>query len=131
VLGGATGGNLANTGAFAGAQGAQLPAVTPQQWAQMTVPQKAAMRAQVEAMGPGMWQQFQSNFQNQAGTSQAPDQTQMQAAVATPEDQLGTQMSAEMFGEGQPAFQQRQQRSWAPAQGSNVMQSLLAGTGFG
>src|SRR5947208_11871002 len=130
VLGGNTGGSLANTGAFAG-QTSQLPNVTAQQWAQMTAPQKAAMRAQVEAMGPGAWQQFQSNFQNQAGTNQAPNQTQMQAAVASPEEQIGTQMSSEMFGEGQPAFQQRQQKSWAPSQGSNVMQSLLSGTGFG
>jgi hypothetical protein len=110
------------------AAGPALPSA--QQWAQMNPAQKAALQASVMAEGPGAWQSFQSSFQNQNGP-QAPDMTQLQSALQTPEDQLGTQMNAEMFGEGAPAFQQRQQNTWVGANAPSVQQTLLQGTGFG
>lgn len=96
-----------------------------QQWQQMTPFQKAAYRTDVEALGPGVWNQMSTALGNQFNTQGGtPNVTQLQAAGANPADQAGMQMTGEMFGQSPTQFWQGQQRQWSGAQAANVKQNL-------
>jgi len=92
-----------------------------QQWQQMTPFQKAAYRTDIEALGPGVWNQMSAalggQYQQAGGT---PNVTQMQAAGANPADQAGMQMTGELFGQSPSQFWTGQQRLWSGAQAANV-----------
>ena len=96
-----------------------------QQWQQMTPFQKAAYRTDIEALGPGVWNQMSSALGNQyqqAGGT--PNVTALQAAGANPADQAGMQMTGELFGQSPSSFWTGQQRLWSGAQAANVKQNL-------
>src|SRR5262249_22415680 len=96
-----------------------------QQWQQMTPFQKAAYRTDIEALGPGVWNQMSTalgnQYQSQGGT---PNVTAMQAAAANPADQAGMQMTGEMFCQSPSQFWTGQQRLWSGAQAANVKSNL-------
>jgi len=96
-----------------------------QQWQQMTPFQKAAYRTDIEALGPGVWNQMSSALGNQyQGQGGTPNVTAMQAAGANPADQAGMSMTGELFGQSPTSFWQGQQRLWSGAQAANVKQNL-------
>jgi hypothetical protein len=64
-----------------------------------------------------------NSFANQGGSA---DVTQMQAVGATPAQSAGQQMTANVFGQTTPQWQQGQQKQWSQAQAPQV-QSNLAG----
>ena len=106
-----------------GAPGIQTP--TWSQWQGWNPFQMAAYRTNIEAMGPGVWQdvqgQMQSDFSSQGGS---PNVTQMQAAAATPEQQAGQQMTANLFGQTTPEWQSSQQKMWSQSQAPKVQTNL-------
>jgi hypothetical protein len=79
----------------------------------------------MEAMGPGVWNdvqgQMQTSFAQQGGN---PNVTQMQAAAATPEQQAGQQMTANLFGQTTPEWQAQQQKQWSQSQAPQVKANL-------
>jgi hypothetical protein len=121
---GAPGGGGAPTTATT-AGGGMPAAPSWQQWQTMDPFQRAAFRTNVEALGPGAWQQeqaaMQSGFGQQGGT---PDITAMQRAAASPVEQAGQEMTAETFGQTVPQWQQQQQKTWSQALAPNVKQNL-------
>ena len=108
-----------------GSTGPQISTPTWSQWQGWNPFQKAAYRTNIEALGPGVWNQVQSglqgDFATQGGT---PNVTQMQAAAATPEQAIGQQMTANVFGQTVPQWQAQQQKTWSQAQAPNVKTSL-------
>ena len=111
---------------FAGQQGApQIDTPSWSQWQGWDPFQKAAYRTNIEALGPGVWNQVQSGLQSQyASQGGNPNITQMQAAAATPTQAIGQEMTGELFGQTQPAWQASQQKQWSQSQAPNVKQNL-------
>ena len=106
-----------------GAPGIQTP--TWSQWQGWNPFQMAAYRTNIEAMGPGVWNDVQGQMQTSfAGQGGNPNVTQMQAAAATPEQQAGQQMTANLFGETTPEWQQNQQKMWSQSQAPKVQTNL-------
>jgi len=105
----------------------QIQTPTWNQWQGWNPFQMAAYRTNIEALGPGVWNQVQSglqqDFSNQGGS---PNVTQMQAAAATPEQSIGQEMTANVFGQTVPEWQQNQQKQWSQSQAPKVQSSLTA-----
>lgn len=96
-----------------------------EQWQQMSPFQKAAYRTDVEALGPGVWNQTSAALGGQYNTEGGtPNVTQLQAAGGGPAGQAGMQMTGELFGQSPTQFWQGQQRQWSGAQAANVKQNL-------
>ena len=95
------------------------------QWQGWNPYQKAAYRTNIEALGPGAWTAQQAGLQSQfAAQGGDPNVTQMQVAAATPEQQIGQSMTANVFGQTTPEWQQNQQKIWSQAQAPSVKQNL-------
>jgi len=105
----------------------QIQTPTWNQWQGWNPFQMAAYRTNIEALGPGVWNQVQSglqqDFSNQGGS---PNVTQMQAAAATPEQSIGQQMTANVFGQTVPEWQQNQQKQWSQSQAPKVQSSMTS-----
>jgi murein DD-endopeptidase MepM/ murein hydrolase activator NlpD len=95
------------------------------QWQGWDPFQMAAYRTDIEAQGPGAWNAQQSNLEQQfAQAGGSPNITQMQAAGATPTQSIGQQMTANVFGQTTPQWQQNQQKQWSQAQAPQVQSNL-------
>jgi len=104
---------------------AQLQTPSWSQWQGWNPFQQAAYRTNIEALGPGVWNQMQqglaSDFTAQGGS---PNITQMQRAAASPTQQAGQEMTAELFGQTTPAWQATQSKQWSQAQAPQVKENL-------
>jgi hypothetical protein len=95
------------------------------QWQGWNPFQMAAYRTNIEALGPGVWNQVQSGLQSDfASQGGSPNITAMQAAAATPEQSAGQAMTANLFGQTTPQWQSQQQKQWSQAQAPQVKQNL-------
>jgi len=105
----------------------QIQTPTWSQWQGWSPFQMAAYRTNIEALGPGVWNQVQSGlesgFSAQGGS---PNVTQMQAAAATPEQSAGQQMTANAFGQTVPEWQQNQQKQWSQSQAPKVQSAMTS-----
>ena len=107
------------------ASGAPNPSdPTWSQWQGWDPFQMAAYRTNIEALGPGAWNQQQAQLQ-QEFTQQggSPNITALQSAAATPDQSAGQQMTANVFGQTTPNWQSQQSKQWSAAQAPNVKQS--------
>jgi len=106
-----------------GAPGIQTP--TWSQWQGWNPFQMAAYRTNIEAMGPGVWNDVQGQMQTSfAGQGGSPNITQMQRAAADPTQQAGQEMTASLFGQTTPAWQATQGKQWSQAQAPQVKENL-------
>ena len=106
-----------------GAPGIQTP--TWSQWQGWNPFQMAAYRTNIEAMGPGVWNDVQGQMQTSfAGQGGSPNITQMQRAAADPTQQAGQEMTASLFGQTTPAWQAGQSKQWSQAQAPQVKENL-------
>jgi len=95
------------------------------QWQGWNPFQRAAYRTNIEALGPGAWQAEQQNVMGQfLAQGGNPNITQMQRAAATPEQQIGQEMTANVFGQTGPQWAAEQQKAWSQAQAPQVRQNL-------
>ena len=115
----------------AGAQGqpgAETVAPSYGDWQAWSPFQKAAYRTNIEALGPGAWQTQQQAAQNQfTSEGGSPDITPLAGMSASPLQNIGQQMTAEMFGQTPDQWQKAQSRQWSQAQAPQVKQSLSTG----
>jgi hypothetical protein len=116
------------TNVFSGGGAPQIDTPSWSQWQGWSPFQKAAYRTNIEALGPGVWNQvqqgLQGGFAQQGGT---PNVTQMQAAAADPTQSIGQQMTANVFGQTAPQWQANQQKIWSQSQAPRVQTSLTGG----
>jgi hypothetical protein len=97
--------------------------ITAQQWRSWDPFQKAAYRTDVEALGPGAWQQQQEALAGdflQQGMD--PNVTRMQATAGGATGRAGAEMTADVFGQAPQNFWDEQQRQWSRAQAPQVKQ---------
>jgi hypothetical protein len=93
------------------------------QFKNMSPFEQGAMRTNIEMQGPGAWESWQDQARQmwgQQGFTQAPNVNPLQAASASPEKIMSMGNLANVFGETDDQFWNRQNKGWSAAAGSNM-----------
>jgi len=108
-----------------GYAGQNVQGVDWQTWQGWDPFQKAAYRANTEALGPGAWEQvggqLAQDFTTSGGNANV---TQMQAAGGGEVGRAGMEMTADVMGQAPQQFWQNQNRQWSAAAAPGVKQNL-------
>ena len=95
------------------------------QWRGWDPFQRAAYRTDIEAIGPGAWEEagqaMADRFSGEGGNEKV---TKMQAAGTGEPGRAGMEMTADVFGKAPNQFWQEQNRQWSAAQGPRVKQNV-------
>jgi hypothetical protein len=128
VQGGQGGGSVGAQMAGGGDQGLEYGQNAPAtfgDWRAWDPFQKAAYRANIEALGPGAWEQVgQQMADRYAASGGTPDVTAMQAAGGGELGRAGAEMTGELWGQAPEQFWNEQNRQWSRARGPQVQQKL-------